>query len=144
MKKTENVLHPPNKVRRRSAPHPYDVKMQCTNFYLSFLHTVSINKLICQSPIFQKKQIIYSTQYTVFLQIEHLKLYTITMSHPSNWRRKIFSTENMVSIRYNNKIMHSTENTVFGREKPSTEKTALHSKNTVFLWKTRIDGNAIL
>jgi len=24
--------------------------------------------------------------------------------------------------------MHSTENTVFGREKPSTEKTALHSK----------------
>ena len=51
-------------------------------------------------------------------------------------RRKIFSTENMAPIRYNNEIMHSTENTVFGLETPSTEKTALHSKCGIVMKNT--------
>ena len=87
--------------------------------------------------MFQKKQIICSTYYTVFLQIERLKLYTITMSHPSPTdKEKIFSTENMVPVRYNNDVMHSTENTAFGRETPSTEKTALHSKYGILMTNT--------
>ena len=59
------------------------------------------------------------------------------MSHLSpNRQRKIFSTENMVPIRYNNEVMHSTENMVFGHETPSTEKTALHSKYGILMTKT--------
>jgi len=42
----------------------------------------------------------------------------------------------MVPIRYNNEVMHSTENTVFGRETPSTEKTALHSKYGILMTNT--------
>ena len=86
---------------------------------------------VCQeNPYTQKFQ---NFHFLILLPAISVSVNVITLP---NRRRKIFSTENMITIRYNNEIMHSTENTVFGRETPSTKKTVLHSKYGILMTNT--------